>query len=330
MNVANTPRPDLGDRLELALKGRFDKGQETLVVPTPEQFESYKAVVGDTEAALKTGDGDALARASRAAQALDCELVPQDGCLMLREQMGKERGWGTVVFNVHPQSGLVVEVPHPLFDWGTPELGWQAFRAFNADVYVVAGAHRGNRTEPSPDVPAEEQHGSNESSTYDPWHHAANVPDYSISDPSHSSVLPFEAAHEALVHAGSTVLQVHGFNAQTHHAVDPSFPADQQVVLTHCADDHCNPPLETAMADALTKAGYKTEMVDFSDDAHSQLGAVVNVQHAWMVKQGLVGPDKPTTFVHMEVDRSLRLDGARAEQYPKLMAALAPVFDTAR
>ncbi|MBM3466197.1 MAG: hypothetical protein FJX76_29270 [Armatimonadetes bacterium] len=69
-------------------------------------------------------------------------LKADPSVLVLKEGM---RGWPTVFFHVHADSGLVVEAPHPVFDWGTPELAWRAFDSFHADVLIVAGTHRANR-----------------------------------------------------------------------------------------------------------------------------------------------------------------------------------------
>ncbi|HEY4002818.1 MAG TPA: hypothetical protein VGO93_28355 [Candidatus Xenobia bacterium] len=309
-----------GDALEARVRRQFGPGANNFVVPTKAQFDAYKGVVVQTEAAIK--GGRTLADAQKAAAALKLQLTQQDGCWMLQDEL---RGWGTVMFNAHPHSGLILEVPHPAFDLGTPELGWEMFRKYDADVLIVAGAARGNRPDASPQVPNQPTTLSN---GFDPWHHGAGVPDYSVSDPTHAVDTPFEAAHEALVGPGSVVVQVHGFNAAKHHQANPAFPADRQVVLTPCADDHYYPPVLEGMAKALTTAGYKTGVVSFDDEASSELSATINVQHAYMAQQGLVGPGKPAQFVHIELDSSLRRGPDRGANFTRLLDVLQPVLGT--
>jgi hypothetical protein len=80
------------------------------------------------------------------------------------------------------------------------------------------------------------------------------------------------------------------------------------------------------MHDALQGADFKTWMVDFSDAAHSTLGAPVNVQHAYLKRLGLVGPGLPTQFVHVEFDSALRQGQRRDAHFDALVQALSPVF----
>lgn len=114
--------------------------------------------------------------------------------ILLREKKPVRRGWGLYARRVNPQNAIIIEVPHPIFDTGTPAVGLDAFRALNAAALLVAGSHR----------------------------HAN--PDDSA-DAAHSPQTIFQAIHTAATADGSAVvLQIHGF-AAAHH---PGYP---QIVL---------------------------------------------------------------------------------------------------
>lgn len=74
--------------------------------------------------------------------------------LILREQPDEtgacRRNWGMYIFaKLGPRGSsygtpLSIQVPHPLFDMNTPELGIRAFIETNADSFFIAGIHRYN------------------------------------------------------------------------------------------------------------------------------------------------------------------------------------------
>lgn len=296
----------VGDALERRVVDHFGNGAGTYAEPDAAQMDAFRGAVGD----VLRGD---IVAATRNAERVGYALAPlaeDPSVLVLKERAEQMRGWPTVFFHVTPRSNsLVVEAPHPAFDWGTPELAWRAFDAFHADVLIVAGTHRANRAEPSPDVP-----------------HDGSLPEYSISDMTHTRGTLFQAAHQAATGPGATVLQVHGFSAEKHHRAEPAFPADQQVVLSDGANDGVDPPRLVAANDALREAGFNSAIVTFEDAARSRLAALPNVQKEDMRERGLTGPEASAAFIHMEVDTSLRRGPDREAAYDRLINALSPVF----
>ncbi|MGW0627508.1 hypothetical protein [Streptomyces sp. NPDC002758] len=52
------------------------------------------------------------------------------------------RGWGRVYLDLDHRPGWSVQVPHPVFDRGTEQLGVRVLRAAPGGILVIAGAHR--------------------------------------------------------------------------------------------------------------------------------------------------------------------------------------------
>lgn len=52
-------------------------------------------------------------------------------------------GWGLYLFNMEPSNDLVFEVPRPLSEWKTKEIGESLFGYFDGKALLIAGAHYG-------------------------------------------------------------------------------------------------------------------------------------------------------------------------------------------
>lgn len=163
-----------------AMPGRGSEGYEE---PSLEEAAEFGALAS----AMRTGD---LEKARRSAEALDYTLARYDDAstgrslMVAREEAEParepERGWGTIV--VLPEGDdILVEVPHPVFDIKTAQVGVEVFRETGASVLLVAGAHRYS------------------------W-------DDKRSDVAHAPETAFDAAHEALLPA-RFVVQPHGFHS---------------------------------------------------------------------------------------------------------------------
>ena len=161
-----------------------ERGSEGYVRPSHKQATEFAKLASAMEA-------ENLASASRLANALDYMLVWYDDAptgrrlLMAREEempsREVERGWGTII--VDPEgTDVIVEVPHPLFDVDTPEIGVELFEATGAKTLLLAGAHRYS------------------------W-------DDARADVAHAPGTAFDAAHRALLPA-RYVVQLHGFHAR--------------------------------------------------------------------------------------------------------------------
>ena len=160
------------------------RGSEKYVEPSLRQLAEFASLASSME----TGD---LVGASQYAEALGYTLVRFDDSstgqrmLVAREEAEyahePERGWGTIV--VDPEgANILIEVPHPIYERGTSEVGVGLFRETGAKALLVAGAHRYSWEDERSDV-------------------------------AHASNTAFNAAHEALLPA-SFVVQPHGFDSE--------------------------------------------------------------------------------------------------------------------
>ncbi|MFI9331626.1 hypothetical protein ACIGZJ_29315 [Kitasatospora sp. NPDC052868] len=91
------------------------------------------------------------------------------------------RGWGRVYLDLSAPAGWTVQVPHPVSDSRTEQLGVELFRAAPGGVLVLAGAHR-------------------------------KAGEGGSSDPAHRADTVFAAVVEALTARGLPGIQVHGFD----------------------------------------------------------------------------------------------------------------------
>lgn len=137
--------------------------------------------------------------------------------ILLREKKPIRRGWGLYARRTAPQNTLIIEVPHPIFDTGTPAVGLDAYRALNAAALLVAGSHRHANADGSADA-------------------------------AHSPQTVFQAIHAAATaDSSAVVLQIHGFAAANH----PGYP---QIVLGG-NQSPASETLAASLAETLQKAG---------------------------------------------------------------------------
>ena len=161
--------------------------------------------------------------------------------VLLRERKvdGKyPNAWGLYAF-ANNASGLIVEVPHPVADVNTEDVGVQAFRAADARAVLLAGAHRyANGADPAP------------------------------ADMAHNTDSVFDAVHRRLLASGVRVLQPHGFGEHTRSLVG------HDVVVSDGSSETSS--VVVAVASALTGEGFSTCLYDGA--LCWQLGATTNVQ----------------------------------------------------
>jgi hypothetical protein len=316
--LGELPRPEVGDGygdvLEAEVKARFPKERGNLIMPTPRQRDVFRAVVRGTLWGLHHDDLDHIERMRDMANDLGYDITPlkegKDIYLQLKEMGLPTRGWGTVFFNVNARNGTVIEIPHPVHDFGTPEMGWRAFRQFGAETLIIAGAHRNNLSQISDDVaPGETER------------------QYPISDPSHCRDTMFQAMHQGATSDESVVLQFHGFAADKQLEKTPEFDVSTQAVLTDGLDDCWDPPRLVASLARLTEAGYKSHIVTWETPALGVLSGISNVQKKDMVERGLLGRWRSRAdFVHIEFDSTVRKKMYREENFKRVLTALKPIF----
>jgi hypothetical protein len=128
-------------------------------------------------------------------------------------------------------------------------------------------------------------------------------------DVAHEDGSAFEAVHESLVLPGTRVLQLHGFDGDAH----PSRYGDSVVSDGIDAAEVSVPSAATAaVAAALSDAGFRVCLQH--RDACSGLAATSNVQ-------GKSARQLGGSFVHIEVETTIRADPERGQQLAQVAAA---------
>lgn len=115
--------------------------------------------------------------------------------LVLYERLPISRGWGAYIYNPGYAHDSAVQIPHPLFDIDTPEMGVQLFKDLQSRWYMLAGTHR----------------------------YANQSAD---SDMSHNENSVFQVAHK--ISDAEWVPQLHGFNDQ-----NPIYDDYPQVIISN-------------------------------------------------------------------------------------------------
>ncbi|PPK95385.1 hypothetical protein CLV92_106207 [Kineococcus xinjiangensis] len=180
----------------------------------------------------------------------------------------EDAGWGRYVVRPGAPSDLLVEVPHPGADLRTELVGAEVFVEARAAALLVAGAHR-DATDGA-DV--------------------AGEPDSA-----------FQAVQQALLAPRGVVLQVHGFDADSH----PDRYGDVVVSDGRARTRSSAPSPDSArLAEALSERGFDVCLQHRQDC--SRLAGTRNAQ-------GLAARESGASFVHLELARGPRTD-ARARR----------------
>jgi hypothetical protein len=254
-------------------------------------------------AALAWGDvQDAALEAAK----LDYEVVKfvdattQHDYYVLREDLSQgqaSRGWGSYIFNPAGRINAVVEVPHPLADAQTPEIGGAVFELAGARGYLLAGAHRLK----------------------------ADVPDLVDSI--------FHQVHTAWIGPAANVAawQIHGFASAKH-----AFP-DGAHVIASTGDGAIVPEVEMldAKFESEGLATYVFNQTPPRSAANQQLngdvpGVTFRSLAATANQQGRHSRSLGGAFVHVELESRLRLDAQQASRAATVIAAAMSEAPAAR
>jgi hypothetical protein len=68
------------------------------------------------------------------------------------ENTPPQRGWGTFIYYPNSLKNIMVEVPHPIWDINTWEMGINTFMTINAKWFIMAGTHRYANSDGSSDM----------------------------------------------------------------------------------------------------------------------------------------------------------------------------------
>ncbi|MDI6792713.1 MAG: PKD domain-containing protein [bacterium] len=193
------------------------------IPPTAPDTATMSQVVALITSGLAGNDSNALGEAACLAATIDYKLVKfadsESGRdhYVLREIASVNRGWGSYIFDSNDCSRSVIEIPHPLFDVNTPEVGSRAYLEAGARALLMAGAHRD-----------------------------ANFG--GEADMAHNTDTIFETVHEAITTPMTNVIQIHGFSRSPGH---PGYP---DIVLS--AGDGSIPPALAKLRNRLLTKGF--------------------------------------------------------------------------
>ncbi|RIK88323.1 MAG: hypothetical protein DCC67_00735 [Planctomycetota bacterium] len=250
-------------------------------------------------AAMAWGD---VAVAARKAQQFDYELVKftdaetKRDYYVLREDLDVVktiRGWGSYIINPASQVDALVEVPHPMADVHTPEIGGRVFAECQAKGFLLAGTHRDK----------------------------ADVPDLVDSI--------FHQVHAAWIGplAQVTAWQIHGFLSANH-----PFPQGTQVVAS-TGDGAIAPEIATldATLEQRGLAAYAFNRLPAEASENREVngdvpGLAFTSLAAAKNEQGRLSRSLGGAFVHIELEGDVRASAASRQA---VSSAIAEVIRSA-
>ena len=266
----------------------FANGSNLYVAPSAQEQAGFNTLANT----LLAGD---IAGTDSQAVSLGYELVEFTDTVSgdvyhgLREQLvsGQQtKGWGSYFVNLEFQADGLVEVPHPLFDTNSWDVGAKAFRAAAARGFLMAGAHR-------------------------------NANGTGTADVAHLTDSIFQEVHEswAGTAADTDAWQIHGFDIANH----PTFPVGTDAVLSS-GDGSISS--EVIALDANLEADSFKAYVYNTLTPTDPVNVTVNGGVDGTIFSGLAGTTNEQgihsrslggIFVHVELERSIRFDAANRD-----------------
>ncbi len=220
--------------------------------------------------------------------------------------------WGTYIFNPNYCKPLVIQSPHPKFDFNTGKQGIYVYRKTDAYAFMMSGTHRCN------------------SSVYTTCSGSTDVcavssEDYRISDMAHydSSIFHFVTKNLFDQFSNSVFVQLHGF---TKGGSDPYVIMSNGTRVTPTVDY-----LDTLDGALLAEDNVLTFKIVHIDTAWTRLAGLTNVQGRYInqsVNPCLNSATSTTgRFLHLEQEKDrLRANSAG---WDKMANALNNVFTCA-
>ncbi|PQK15797.1 hypothetical protein BB8028_0006g01190 [Beauveria bassiana] len=236
--------------------------------------------------------------------------------LILREELDSNglgrRNWGMYIFAKTGPRGasygtpISIQVPHPVFDRNTPELGIRTFVETNADSFFIAGIYRY-----STEASKEPSTWSNASSS-DMAHNEHSLFLQLAEDFTRPAAFNYSRGQRA-----TTVIQIHGFgnsdmeDGKWTYNPKSSYP---QIVLSN--GDKSLRGKRVAILDRLSQEFWKRAPKSnqrmttgvYNGWEYSDLGATGNV-----VGRRIRARGDGSTFIHIEADPSIRVTDAWAQ-----------------
>ncbi|MCE1189481.1 MAG: T9SS type A sorting domain-containing protein [Ignavibacteria bacterium] len=171
----------------------------------------------------------------------------RDTFYVLKENVPVQRGWGTYIYCASSQNNLMIEIPHPLWDKNTWDVGIRTFLATKARWYSLSGTHRYCNTDSSSDV-------------------------------AHETQTVFYKSHQTI--ACPLAVQPHGFDG-----TDATYSGYPDVVISNGTKTPVT--LHYTVRDAYVAAGFTAGVFSTSTySSLNKLGATTNVEGQWSNANG--------------------------------------------
>jgi len=125
---------------------------DSAIVPLGAELDLFAQGVRRLRAFVSTGNEQDLAQARALLSRVNYQVEDLHGqYLVLRENV-PARGWGLYVLARESHSGVIVEVPAPLDEWGVSEAGTWLFMTLRGGALAIAGTGRRTNADGSADV----------------------------------------------------------------------------------------------------------------------------------------------------------------------------------
>lgn len=277
------------DRFVRTVKGAIAReGSERFVQPSEREMEIF---VECMRALLEGKTGEARLHAEGLSLRVETVLDAATGktYIVAREDPAGTRGAGTYIVNPRFERNLIVGVPHPLYDVGTPDVGRRIFEDLGARALFIAGAHR-----------CASATTSDCSGTFP----ACGGGPPRISDVAHNARTFFQAAHRAALNFASPprALSIHGQSSEPTEVII----SDGTALRAPAAAD------VNRLRSRLLESGLTVRCCNAPDEPESEMCGSTNVQGR--LYNGSADPCRTPArkasglFLHIEQSRSVRDD----------------------
>lgn len=231
----------LFDLIEAIVEDMPQSNSDDYIPPT----ENERAFFGE---AIRAIVADSLTRAEALADSLNYALYDwlnsndnRHYYVWKEKNSDAFKGWGTFIFNPQAKQGIAIEIPHPLWDSYTWQVGIEYFLRYQPRFFLMAGTHRyANGRDPAP------------------------------ADVAHNKVNNFHIMHREIAPLVAHTMQIHGFSRDGNDNYS-NYP---DVVLSNGTAEPSD--ILDTLAMNLRDAGYSAGIFDGED--YGYLGATTNTQ----------------------------------------------------
>ncbi len=274
------------DEIERLKDLAFLEASSNYVAPTSGQQTSFATMITN----LYNGNHST---ANTLAAALNYEIVKYTdtntsnifyGAREVLSGGAQQTGWGSYFVRSNAQRAAVIQAPHLLHDTRTWQVAALAFNSSGSKGFMLAGAHRDANGEDTADV-------------------------------AHLENSIFQTVHETWTDLNTSYVSysIHGYNGAS--ATHAAFPAGSDAVLSNGTGLVSQEVIDLdAKIDAAGYDSYAYNTLDVSaaDNVtvnETIVGSTFSTLGATLTEQRIYSSSVNSTFVHVELEQSLRLMG---------------------